>query len=281
MTVLAIRLANTTNGVSKLHGRCRARCGRASGPSCPRPRSRSPRSPTASTRAAGWPPEMAQLYDRYLGIQWEERPTDHSIWKRVDNIPDAELWRTHERRRERLVAFARSRLQEQLERRGAPPAEIARADEVLDPGGPDHRLRPPLRHLQARHADLPQPRAAGRHHQQQGPAGADRLRRQGPPARPRRQGADRRDPAHRPPAGVPPPHRLPRGLRHQRGPLPGAGRRRLAEQPAPAAGGLGHQRHEGLLQRRPQPAASSTAGGSRATPATTAGPSAPARSTPT
>jgi len=68
-----------------------------------------------------------------LGIQWEDRPTDHSIWRRVDHIPDAELWRTHERRRERLVAFARRRLKAQLRRRGAPLSEIARAEEVLDP----------------------------------------------------------------------------------------------------------------------------------------------------
>jgi starch phosphorylase len=78
-------------------------------------------------------PDMIQLYDRYLGVQWEERPTDHSIWKRADHIPDAELWRTHERRRERLVAFARARLKAQLAGRGAPPGEVARADEVLDP----------------------------------------------------------------------------------------------------------------------------------------------------
>jgi len=55
------------------------------------------------------------------------------IWQRISNIPDAELWRTHERRRERLVAFARRRLRSQLERRGAPSSEIALADEVLDP----------------------------------------------------------------------------------------------------------------------------------------------------
>src|SRR5205823_10827030 len=58
---------------------------------------------------------------------------DAAVWKRVDSIPDAELWRTHERRRERLVAFARSRLKRQLRGRGAPPAEIARSEEVLDP----------------------------------------------------------------------------------------------------------------------------------------------------
>jgi starch phosphorylase len=51
----------------------------------------------------------------------------------VADIPHEELWRTHERRRERLVAFARRRLVRQLEERGAPPAEIDEAREALDP----------------------------------------------------------------------------------------------------------------------------------------------------
>src|SRR5947208_1133114 len=77
--------------------------------------------------------DMAQLYDRYLGTSWRGRPDEADVWRRVESIPDAELWRTHERRRERLVAFARGRLKQQLKFRGALPAEIARADEVLDP----------------------------------------------------------------------------------------------------------------------------------------------------
>jgi starch phosphorylase len=133
MTVLAIRLANVTNGVSKLHGQVSRKMWRNLWPELPEaelPIS----SITNGVHTQSWlAPEMAQLYDRYLGVQWEERPADHGIWKRVDHIPDAELWRTHERRRERLVAFARKRLRAQLKRRGAPPAEIARADEVLDP----------------------------------------------------------------------------------------------------------------------------------------------------
>ncbi|HKB40264.1 MAG TPA: alpha-glucan family phosphorylase, partial [Gemmataceae bacterium] len=89
---------------------------------------------TNGVHTASWvSPDLTQLYDRYLGPQWSERPAEQEVWKRVENIPDAELWRTHERRRERLVAFARARLKRQLAHRGAPPAEIARADEVLDP----------------------------------------------------------------------------------------------------------------------------------------------------
>jgi starch phosphorylase len=133
MTVLAIRLSNTTNGVSRLHGQVSRKMWKNIWPDLPD--AELPiTSITNGVHTRSWvSPDMIQLYDRYLGIQWEERPTDHSIWKRAELIPDAELWRTHERRRERLVAFARARLKEQLKARGAPPGEIARADEVLDP----------------------------------------------------------------------------------------------------------------------------------------------------
>ena len=136
---------------------------------------------------------MSQLYDRYLGVQWEERPTDHSIWKRVDNIPNAGTV-AHPRTAPRTAGGLRpgtaagpARTPWRAPCRDRPRRRGARSR------GPDHRLRPPLRHLQTRHADLPQPGTAGGHPQQQGPAGADHLRRQGPSARPRRQGADRRD----------------------------------------------------------------------------------------
>jgi starch phosphorylase len=133
MTVLAIKLANTSNGVSKLHGSVSRKMWNEIWPTLPAnevPIS----SITNGVHTQSWlSPEVAQLYDRYLGIQWDEKPTDFAIWKRVEQIPDAELWRTHERGRERLVAFARTRLRAQLKRRGSPPSEVDAADEVLDP----------------------------------------------------------------------------------------------------------------------------------------------------
>ncbi|HYK88099.1 MAG TPA: alpha-glucan family phosphorylase, partial [Acidobacteriota bacterium] len=76
---------------------------------------------------------MNQLYDRYMGPSWREQPAESAIWSRVQSIPAEELWRTHERRRERLVAFARKRLQAQLRHRGVPKSEIDASEEVLDP----------------------------------------------------------------------------------------------------------------------------------------------------
>jgi starch phosphorylase len=55
------------------------------------------------------------------------------MWSRVDEIPSEELWRTHERRRERLINFARRRLRQQLVQRGASASEIEQAGEVLNP----------------------------------------------------------------------------------------------------------------------------------------------------
>jgi len=61
------------------------------------------------------------------------RPTT-AVWRRVDNIPNAELYRTHERRRERLVVFARNRLRGPARAPRRPRLRKSRArEEVLDP----------------------------------------------------------------------------------------------------------------------------------------------------
>ncbi len=133
MTVLAIRLSNVTNGVSKLHGSVSRKMWKQIWPDLPD--TEAPiTSITNGVHTQSWvSPDMALLYERYMGVTWHGRPVEQSLWKRVENIPDAELWRTHERRRERLVAFCRNRLKNQLKARGALPTEIARAEEVLDP----------------------------------------------------------------------------------------------------------------------------------------------------
>jgi starch phosphorylase len=132
MTVLALRMAGTSNGVSKLHGqvsRCMWKC---LWPDVPEPEIPIGHV-TNGVHFRSWISyEMNQLYDRYLGPTWHEQPAEDKVWRRVESIPSEELWRTHERRRVRLVAFARQRLRLQLERRGAPKAEVDAAEEVLD-----------------------------------------------------------------------------------------------------------------------------------------------------
>ena len=133
MTVLALRLAASSNGVSRLHGQVSRQMWRSIWPGVPEDEIPITHV-TNGVHFRSWISlEMNQLYDRYLGPNWRQEPADCALWGKVERIPAEELWRTHERRRERLVAFARRRLRAQLERRGAPSVEVALADEVLDP----------------------------------------------------------------------------------------------------------------------------------------------------
>jgi starch phosphorylase len=133
MTILALRLAAYSNGVSRLHGQVTRQMWQGLWPGVPEDEIPIGHV-TNGVHFRSWiSHEMDQLYDRYLGPRWREEPADQGIWQRAEHIPAEELWRTHERRRERLVAFVRRRLRAQLERRGVPPAEIEAATETLDP----------------------------------------------------------------------------------------------------------------------------------------------------
>jgi len=74
-----------------------------------------------------------ELYTRYFGPRFVEKPADHAMWERVEAIPPGELWRMHQSRRERLVFFARKRMKHQLRRQGAGMALQRAAEEALNP----------------------------------------------------------------------------------------------------------------------------------------------------
>ena len=133
MTVLAFRMSARSNGVARLHGQVSQRMWQGLWPGVPEDEVPIVHI-TNGVHFPSWiSQDMKELYDRYLGPLWRDEPADQSVWQRAERIAAEELWRTHERRRERLVAFARRRLRAQLERRGASQAQVEAADEVLDP----------------------------------------------------------------------------------------------------------------------------------------------------
>lgn len=133
MAVLALRLSAYANGVSNLHGRVSRRMWRSVWPGVPE-KEIPITSITNGIHQRSWiSPDLALLYERYLGPRWITNPADQTVWERVDKIPGDELWVNHERRRERLVATARRLVREQREQSGAPPSELAEADEILNP----------------------------------------------------------------------------------------------------------------------------------------------------
>ncbi|MDR1696270.1 MAG: alpha-glucan family phosphorylase [Endomicrobium sp.] len=133
MTILALRMSNKANGVSRLHATVAREMWSGLWPEIPRKEVPITHITNGIHTNTWISYEFAELFDRYLGASWKDEPADHSLWNRVTQIPDAEIWRSHERRKERLVSFARARLRQQLERRGASQQMISYADEVLDP----------------------------------------------------------------------------------------------------------------------------------------------------
>jgi starch phosphorylase len=133
MAVFALKVSSGSNAVAQLHGEVSRAMWQWLYPNVPVDEIPI-NAVTNGVHMQTWvSTEMGALFDRYLAPAWRTDEENSDIWKEVESIPDAELWRTHERRREQLVAFARERLRHQLERRGVSPTEIEQADEVLNP----------------------------------------------------------------------------------------------------------------------------------------------------
>ena len=116
VAILALRQAPRRNAVSRLHRRVTARMmqpGWANFPLSDMPVA----SITNGVHTKTWlSAEMESLYDHYLGPRWREDASAPEAWQRVERIPDLELWRSHTRLRERLVAYAREQHELLIER---------------------------------------------------------------------------------------------------------------------------------------------------------------------
>jgi glycogen phosphorylase len=133
MAHLAIRLSSQTNAVSELHGVVSQKLFQSVWRGLPWPEV--PISfVTNGIHTRSWiSDEMADIFERYLGARWYDETTDTQMWKRIDEVPDEELWRIRTRRRERLVNFCRKRVRAQMDARGALASELKEASEILNP----------------------------------------------------------------------------------------------------------------------------------------------------
>jgi glycogen phosphorylase len=133
MAVLALHNAHQCNAVSKLHGEVTRRMVQASYPNFPEAEVPVHHVTNGIHVRSFISQDMAELFDRYIGGRWSQEISDPTLWTRVDEIPDDELWHIRERQRERLITFARQRLKKQYEQRGMSEYEIRQAREVLNP----------------------------------------------------------------------------------------------------------------------------------------------------
>ncbi|MEA3407355.1 MAG: alpha-glucan family phosphorylase [Chloroflexota bacterium] len=133
MAVLALRLAQRTNGVSERHGEIARQMWRHLWPGM-LDEEVPITSITNGVHHLSWiSSHMEDLFTRYLGTRWKKDPADPAAWEGVDAIPEGELWRTHERRRALLVKVAREHFVQQLAQRGVSLSRGFTPDDLLDP----------------------------------------------------------------------------------------------------------------------------------------------------
>ena len=194
---------------------------------------------------------LRELLDRHLGEGWMDRAVEPSTWDGVEEISDADLWAARSEQRRELIELVQG-----PQRHRAPAARRhgrvrPRRRRGARPGRADDRLRPPRRDLQAAGPAAARRRPRALAARRRRPARAVPARRQGAPARRRRQAprpAAVRDEG--PPAGRPA-RRLPGRLRRRARRGDDARLRHLGQRAAPAAGGVRHLGHQVGRQRRP------------------------------
>ena len=133
MTPIALRLARSTNGVSRRHGEVARQmwnpmfAGRVDDVPITHV--------TNGVHLPSWlGPHMSRLFDRYLPEGWRQQAHDPATWEAVDDIPDEELWAARTAARGDLVRWATERSAADRVRRGVPFENIEAANTALDDG---------------------------------------------------------------------------------------------------------------------------------------------------
>ena len=132
MTILALRTSRHANGVSKLHGHVSQGLWKDVWSGVPQDEVPIT-SVTNGIHTKTWmAPDFIRLYDRYLP-GWEEHLMDKDFWRKVQDIPDEELWEVHQRQKRRTLEFIRERTRQQWKRTGDTPDKLRTISHMLNP----------------------------------------------------------------------------------------------------------------------------------------------------
>ncbi len=132
MTILGMRCSSFRNGVSALHGAVARRMWRHIWDHLPLEEVPI-NGITNGVHSMSWmAKEFSVLYDKYFPKDWRTDLASNAHWKHVRDIPDEELWSTHELRRTMLVDFVRSHLRRK-ENQHITADVLKHINECLDP----------------------------------------------------------------------------------------------------------------------------------------------------
>ncbi len=108
MGILALKIAGKKNGVSKLHGAVSRELFGDVWPEIP-----ANESPieyvTNGIHTCSWvAPTMKDLFNQYLKPYWQDNIQDDKTWEDIEKIPDEELWKVHQLRKEKVLKIVKN-----------------------------------------------------------------------------------------------------------------------------------------------------------------------------
>lgn len=133
MPVLALRLSDYRNGVSRLHGDVSRRMWQYLWPE-----KTSDEVPisyiTNGVHTGTWlARRLSDLYDKYLGVDWKEHQDEPSMWERIEAIPDSELWQVRIHLKRKLVSYMVARARREWANNHTHPVQTVASGVLLDP----------------------------------------------------------------------------------------------------------------------------------------------------
>jgi starch phosphorylase len=120
MTVLALNLAKSSNGVSELHGEVSRKIWNEVWKDVPYYEVPITHITNGVHTETWMAKQFKALYSEYLTDKWVDMIDDPKTWERVDNIPGKKLWDTHMERKVRLAEVVKRRIRARNERNGVP-----------------------------------------------------------------------------------------------------------------------------------------------------------------
>jgi starch phosphorylase len=133
MTVLALRTSRVANGVSRKHGEVSRNMWQFLYPD--RPAEEVPIiSITNGVHQPTWLSRwMVDLFRKYLGDNWHKQSDDPAIWEKIFDIPDSELWDTHQYLKTRLFRLIRERARRRWKLNEVSPGQVVAMGSLLNP----------------------------------------------------------------------------------------------------------------------------------------------------
>ena len=133
MGILALRIAGKKNGVSKLHGAVSRELFSEVWPEIAE--NESPIGyVTNGIHTCSWlAPNLKALYNKYMMPYWQDNIQDDATWKKINSIPDEELWEEHLKRKEKLMDIVKENVTERYKRSGFSYDDINEVVSKLNP----------------------------------------------------------------------------------------------------------------------------------------------------